>query len=372
MENIKQGIALYKLSSTVSSTIKSANDSICDWETLKRAPLILKQKCQQGNSSTVDDEFNGLNYQLQLTKTSLTKVIKNCKLFGSVSSLLLLSIENITAELKILILDKIYNHDSELIHTKDQLNTSTSIYQKTGFSIKDNISEPLQLFNVGIEQKINDISSMIRQIELKISQRLLALVKYDNSFNDHESLYLKQQAGEILSTKKSQKLMYLERNMHEYKSNYEELNQLLKKEMTVFFKLMAEFMAEIKAQIYFVHLMVVYQFQSHFESFATAVELEIPNTPVDLTHLKSNLDFQELINTLSIINIRDNDLADLMQMDSAHSQCRAIYDFEAQKKDDLSIKKKDIIIILEKKGLWWKGELNDRIGYFPSNYVEEI
>ncbi|XP_010633362.1 proto-oncogene vav [Fukomys damarensis] len=52
---------------------------------------------------------------------------------------------------------------------------------------------------------------------------------------------------------------------------------------------------------------------------------------------------------------------------------KARYDFCARDRSELSLKEGDIIKILSKKGQqgWWRGEIYGRIGWFPSNYVEE-
>lgn len=51
----------------------------------------------------------------------------------------------------------------------------------------------------------------------------------------------------------------------------------------------------------------------------------------------------------------------------------AKYSYEAQQADELSLTKGDKIVVLEKSSDgWWKGVLsNDKIGWFPSNYVIE-
>ncbi|XP_043940655.1 proto-oncogene vav [Protopterus annectens] len=52
---------------------------------------------------------------------------------------------------------------------------------------------------------------------------------------------------------------------------------------------------------------------------------------------------------------------------------KARYDFSARDRTELSICEGDIIKIISKKGNqgWWKGELHGKVGFFPSNYVEE-
>lgn len=50
--------------------------------------------------------------------------------------------------------------------------------------------------------------------------------------------------------------------------------------------------------------------------------------------------------------------------------CVAGYDFEKINDQDLSFKRGDHIRVLKQEGSWWKGELNGKVGNFPSNYVE--
>ncbi|XP_077152088.1 proto-oncogene vav isoform X4 [Ranitomeya variabilis] len=52
---------------------------------------------------------------------------------------------------------------------------------------------------------------------------------------------------------------------------------------------------------------------------------------------------------------------------------RARYDFCARDRTELTLKEGDVIRILNKKGHqgWWKGEVYGKIGWFPSNYVED-
>lgn len=56
-------------------------------------------------------------------------------------------------------------------------------------------------------------------------------------------------------------------------------------------------------------------------------------------------------------------------------QARVIFPYESQNEDELSLKEGDIITVLSKeiedKG-WWRGELNNKIGVFPDNFVKLI
>lgn len=49
------------------------------------------------------------------------------------------------------------------------------------------------------------------------------------------------------------------------------------------------------------------------------------------------------------------------------------FDYEAQDQDELSLKVDDIVDIMgEEEQGWWKGQLGNKIGVFPSNFVELI
>ncbi|KAK8740521.1 hypothetical protein OTU49_002952 [Cherax quadricarinatus] len=54
-------------------------------------------------------------------------------------------------------------------------------------------------------------------------------------------------------------------------------------------------------------------------------------------------------------------------------RCKALYDYEANMYDELTIRTGDIINIHEKQpDGWWVGELESVVGIFPATYVEEI
>ncbi|XP_042220680.1 nostrin-like isoform X1 [Homarus americanus] len=54
-------------------------------------------------------------------------------------------------------------------------------------------------------------------------------------------------------------------------------------------------------------------------------------------------------------------------------RCKALYDYEANMYDELTVRTGDIINIHEKQpDGWWVGELEGVIGIFPATYVEEI
>ncbi|CAL8323944.1 unnamed protein product [Boreogadus saida] len=51
----------------------------------------------------------------------------------------------------------------------------------------------------------------------------------------------------------------------------------------------------------------------------------------------------------------------------------ARYDFSSRDMRELSLQEGDLVTIYTKTGAngWWRGEVNGRVGWFPSSYVEE-
>lgn len=54
-------------------------------------------------------------------------------------------------------------------------------------------------------------------------------------------------------------------------------------------------------------------------------------------------------------------------------QVRALYNYDATEDSELSFKANERLVVLQKDDSgWWQGELNGRVGMFPSNFVEVV
>lgn len=52
---------------------------------------------------------------------------------------------------------------------------------------------------------------------------------------------------------------------------------------------------------------------------------------------------------------------------------QAEFNFKGSNNDELCFKKGDVITVTQKEdGGWWEGTLDDKTGWFPSNYVKEF
>ncbi|XP_033022421.1 nostrin isoform X1 [Lacerta agilis] len=59
--------------------------------------------------------------------------------------------------------------------------------------------------------------------------------------------------------------------------------------------------------------------------------------------------------------------------DLVYGTCTALYDYHAEREDELCLNKGDVIEIHQKEeDGWWYGSLNGKIGIFPATYVEEL
>ncbi len=72
------------------------------------------------------------------------------------------------------------------------------------------------------------------------------------------------------------------------------------------------------------------------------------------------------------LNLIINTFFDVV-LNEKHSMAKVTFDYDAENNDELSLKEGDMVKVLdqEEEG-WWKGELNGKIGVFPSNFVELV
>ncbi len=75
---------------------------------------------------------------------------------------------------------------------------------------------------------------------------------------------------------------------------------------------------------------------------------------------------------------QENEISEIYYLDNKQhlrpsvGRCRAIYDYEANMYDELSIRAGDVINVHEKQADgWWLGEVGGTVGIFPATYVEE-
>lgn len=85
---------------------------------------------------------------------------------------------------------------------------------------------------------------------------------------------------------------------------------------------------------------------------------------------------QTIVNTMSA-DTADNNVGPPQTIGSALPLWTALYDYNAQGEDELSLRRGHIVYVLSKDSSisgdegWWTGKIGDKVGIFPSNFVTE-
>ena len=54
-------------------------------------------------------------------------------------------------------------------------------------------------------------------------------------------------------------------------------------------------------------------------------------------------------------------------------RCKALYEFNAEAPNELSLKPGDVVVVTGKVNAdWWEGECNGRTGIFPTSYTQPL
>lgn len=349
-----------------------------DWGCIRRTSQLIRSKVKSG-SYTVDEEFDDLNETLRRVERDLRIVIKYTGDFSS-TALKLIDI-SLSIGITVQTLFDPYNGDAESFEKNFRSWENINFYIQVINNIKPKITKELALMTEVTTSKLTIILNHVKTIQKKIHLRNDALLEYDKSFNSHEKLLSEQKTGE-LSLKQSQQLFSIERKFQINKEKYEKLNGMLKTELPYFFSLVSLTFRNILLVIYYIQLMVVFQIDQNLQpltQFFGGSDYEIMKEDFKSKTVNAG----EAINNLSIINFRENFLRSLTIVPeseskialvdtSEHMQAKVKFDFAAQQPGDLTVFAGDIITLIQWEGNWWKGELRNKIGIFPGNYVDII
>lgn len=50
----------------------------------------------------------------------------------------------------------------------------------------------------------------------------------------------------------------------------------------------------------------------------------------------------------------------------------ALYTYESPEAGDLTFEERDVVVVTEREGEWWRGCIGEHVGLFPSNYVRPV
>ena len=77
--------------------------------------------------------------------------------------------------------------------------------------------------------------------------------------------------------------------------------------------------------------------------------------------------------TLDLSQSNEVYLFSLLSLFVTGEKVKALFKWDAREEDELTLKKGDIVSVYEKReDDWWMGQVGDRVGYFPSNYVKQL
>ncbi|KRZ98849.1 uncharacterized protein AC631_05398 [Debaryomyces fabryi] len=414
-----------QISSLVSKQLKVADKKFktstkdhFDWNNIKRTPQLLRRKANL-ESYTIDEDFIELENNLLYTEkkiNSLTKytlgycsgilkVLTHSKNAGLFFQQLFDPYNTLPNSIKTK-LEEIGNFDSQnesiflsasrqaIFQEEYEIWSNCTSYVECTRTIEPSIKNEIEILGSMVEEKVSEVLKLVNFIKKHIRNRNYALMDYDKTYNTHENLLLKHKTDE-LSTKQSLQMYNLERKLEENKVAYTYLNDLLKKELPFFFKLVDSILQPIQLRTYYVQLLVSYQININLLSIQDIFHIDLEELKKDTDSSRiieqfnsKNKVASDLLDLLSIINFRENFFNKLTMSedslpifkqeriiknyDPEYKYCQAIFSFRGQQEGDLSFKAGEIIKIFDSSGGWWKGSIEDEVGLFPGNYVKML
>lgn len=401
----------------VDKKFKTSTRDNFEWKNIKRTPQLLRQKAKL-ESYTIDEEFDDLHENLLIVEKKMKglskytcgycegilSVLTHSKNIGTLVKELFDPYHSLPKSIKeklgkdgtIAIEDEnvfLSKSKQSIFREEYELWTNCNSYNECINTIEPSIKNELEILEKMVDSRVNEILLFVSTIKKHVRNRSYALMDYDKTYNNHETLSLKEKSGE-LSVKQSQQIHNLERKLEEYKAVYNHMNGLLKTELPFFFKLVESILQPIQCRIYYVQLLVSYQINVNLLSIQDLFGINLEELKLDTNYgsmiqefLTKNRVVSDLVSQLSIINFRENffnltlkssaeELPDkknhIDNYDSNYKYCHANFSFKGQLNGDLSFKSGAIIKIIDNSGGWWKGELDEKTGLFPGNYVEML
>lgn len=393
--------------------IKTANMmEAFDWKNIKRAPQMLRQRVKL-ESQTVDEEFDEMYDNLLFIEKSIRGMSKYTGQYCET----VLKVLSVSSDIGASVKELFDPYNSLPLSTREKLadpaavdgeavflsKSKQSIFQEEYElwtnchsyldciqDIRPSIENELQTLQKLVECKAEEVMRLITAIKKNAKKRNYALMDYDKTFINHENLLLKQRTGE-LSTKQAQQIYNFERKLEEYRVVYNYSNDLMKRELPIFFRLVDSFLQPLQLRIYYVQLLASYQINNNLNSIQELFNVNADVLKDDHFSQMIVTEFEQkhkiandMVNLLSIINFRDNFFGGT-SLASSHTEsstydrekwstperyCQAQFSFKGQQEGDLSFKTGAIIKVYDTDGGWWRGEIDGKQGIFPGNYVK--
>ncbi|CAH2355318.1 hypothetical protein CLIB1423_24S00980 [[Candida] railenensis] len=345
------------------------------WQYIKK---VLRSSTD-AEDKTIDPEFDKMVEEFELVVQQFNVLNLNCKNYvDGVQNLLALG-QSIGILIKDLYNPTLKVKDSHFYQQTPVIEEELDLWKEIG-AFSDLISNVELSIRDEIEWLQFKCSSTVKEVKL-IAQNIASYSMRKRNRAIYELDSSRRKLGQFssdtqgeLSSRQQKVLQHYEEELERNEETYTSINVLLKLELPIFFELVNQVMELFQQVAYYIQLMVVYQFKNN-----------ISNETKDLWDLDRkvnvkafNYQLQAAIDgakQLKIIKFRDNFFFDSLMSRPANESnrmCEAIFSFEAQNEGDLTIKKGDIISLLDTKTYWYKGTLDGKVGIFPYNYVKFI
>ncbi|CAJ0751280.1 13232_t:CDS:2, partial [Entrophospora sp. SA101] len=375
-----------------------------------RLPQQIKQKTKL-RSSMKDYEYNDASKKFAEVANHAEKLHTDVVKFRDQVSLML----NHQANLSNLLVE-VYNPIQGLEPTdgavvRRQKTSSHSIkvvesYSQNAKDLRDTILSDLDLLDHEVINPIANFLTVIKLIKKTITKRDHKKVDYER-YSANVKKY-KDMKDKILSAKDL---------LSTATQEYEYYNNLLKKELPLFFDYMIEFIEPVFESFYRIQIRIFRHSIKRLEKVVDKSDIDIDSSIVD-SYDERVEDAKNQIQSLTLLN-REAKLAksnpenaysatpsvsarkaSFNSMNSSSNSklfpvnkkipspipppipakpkiayVKALYDYDAQADGDLSFHKGDKIEVLKRTPNtddWWEGKLNGVTGIFPGNYVEEL
>lgn len=406
-------MSINHLANKLGKYVQSSDDKKCivqnlDWDAIKRTPQMIKQKANVGNH-THDLIFDQMKNKLRILEEKILSfpnyvslfsethisLIDDCKLIGMFTKELFDPYHSLSKSTMDQLDNKLRNSlnpnvsiflsvSKQLIFEEEYyLWEQMEIYLRSVSQTEPAIRKELEHYSETMKKTVSVLLTLFKNINQHIKERNFKILDYDKLINSHNSLLNKQKTKEL--SIQEAKLMYnLERKIIDAKVGYEDINNLLKNELPIVFNYIMEIFESIQYITYYTQLTVYYQIYLNLEPISNAFQID----PLELKgkcfhnnlmekYVLKNSQATDLINELSIFKLSSNSFNKYCEKDRSQNfiepaikYCKVLFNFTAAEPGDLSIKRDDIIEVLEHDGNWWRGKINGKVGIFPGNYVE--
>lgn len=337
-------------------------------------------------TNTVDEEFEVLIEELDAITQACYEIIELQRHYALICSELIESSQRIANTVHLL---TFLGSDASLLC--DQEN-STRRYLAVLAELKFLLADCVESIPEALDARFTRLLEYLTNIHERVIVRDKALMSYDKVYDAYDEMTILSTTNGF-TEKQNEQYKHLERKLCTLKTNYDNHNLLLKRELPLFFVHVRNFIGPVVKFLYFVQLTLAHQFNSNLmtlrQDFDTSESSGVPVNKVPAkecweSHLSITSPLFAQLDQLLDGNVTSclEMLQSLLQRakeSSLHeasglrcTSCRALFNYSSATAGDLAFSKGDIITVLESSGDWWRGRIGENEGYFPALYVEKL